>query len=122
MEPLKYIKTETLDKGRVKTSLHLLLVDEGIFVTYVTGFARGEISHIEMRGGSTIKCPTDKYDRKIALIEAAKRLKKERYAIESIDTGRDMDGNIVTDIHLERSSPIHKITLRNNKVRIWPRR
>lgn len=81
---IEFIKTETLDKGRVRTTLFFFMLDEETFNDIAARYIRGEISVLESRIGSTIKHPKDKYDKKLAKAEAAKNLKKEKLKIAGI--------------------------------------
>ena len=83
---LEFIKTETMSKGRVKTTLMLFLLDIATFHDICARYLRGEITTLEVRVGTVIKHPKDKYDKKIAKAEAAKRLKKHKYVISSLYT------------------------------------
>lgn len=81
---MEYVKTETLDKGRVQTTLYFFMLDSEVLNNIISGYHRGEVSAIEARIGATIKHPKDKYDKKIAKAEAAKKLKKEKLEIVSV--------------------------------------
>ena len=82
---IEYTKTKTLDKGRVETTLRLFMLDAEVVDSIVKGFAAGEISMVEMRVGTTIKHPKDKYDKTVAKAEAAKKLKKVSERITRIN-------------------------------------
>lgn len=83
---VEFVKTETLDKGRVRTSVFLFLLDADLFDSMAAAIIRGELSVIECRIGTTIKHPKDKYDKKIAKEQAAKNLKKSRLTVINMVT------------------------------------
>lgn len=86
---MEYIKTETLDKGRVQTTLYFFMIDSEVMNNIISGYHRGEIGVVESRIGVTIKHPKDKYDKKIAKAEAAKKLKKEKLEITHVAITKD---------------------------------
>lgn len=81
---MEYVKTKTLDKGRVQTTLYFFMIDGEVMNNIISGYHRGEISVVESRIGVTVKHPKDKYDKKIAKAEAAKKLKKEKLEIAHV--------------------------------------
>lgn len=81
---VEFIKTQTLDKGRVKTTLFFFMLDEETFNDLAARYIRGEISVLESRIGSTIKHPKDKYDKQAAKAAASKNLKKEKLKISAM--------------------------------------
>jgi hypothetical protein len=78
----------------------------------------GEVSTIEMRIGTTIKHPEDKYDRTIALHEATKKLKKAKFAIREVRSLRTQEGSVRTVLSLHDSSPISEIILKNGRIHV----
>lgn len=93
----EYVRTKTLDKGRVSTTINLFMIDGEVFERIAMAFIRGELSSIETREGVAIKCPEDKYNKKIAKDLAMSRLTKKRIDIESIEcTGKTT--TIYTDV------------------------
>ena len=78
---IEYYKTETLEKGRVATSLHLFMIDADVFESICLAFIRGENSIVECRYGITYKHPKDKYDKTIAKQEVYKKIKKQKLEI-----------------------------------------
>jgi hypothetical protein len=85
---VEYYKTETLEKGRVATSLHLFMIDAEVFDSICLAFIRGENSVVECRYGITYKHPKDKYDKTLAKQEVYKKIKKQRLDIHSIAAGK----------------------------------
>lgn len=81
---IEFMKTETISKGRVKTTLQLFLLDVATFQDICASFMRNELNALEVRVAVVVKHPKDKYDKKFAKAEAAKRLKKERHLIDSV--------------------------------------
>ncbi len=79
---LEFIRTETLDKGRVSTTVNLFMIDLSIFDAILLSFIRGETKVVETREGNTIKHPKDKYDKSIAKKEAMGKLVKKRLEIK----------------------------------------
>lgn len=81
---LEFIQRRTLNKGRIETTLYMFLLDLTNFHDVAARFMRGEIKVLEARIGTTIKHPADKFDKKVAKAEAAKKLKKVKLTIYSI--------------------------------------
>lgn len=78
---LEFIKTETLDKGRVSTTVNLFMIDLPVFDAILLAYVRGEAAIVETREGVAIKHPKDKYDKAVAKKEAISRLSKKRLKI-----------------------------------------
>jgi len=86
---LEFIQTKTLPKGRVSTTVMLFMMDEASLDDLMSRYIKGEIKVIEGRVGVSIKHPKDKYDKKIAKAEAAKRLNKVKWKIGSLNAYTD---------------------------------
>ena len=84
MKPTEIIRTTTLKKGRVSTTVNLFMLDTEIFDSLVLAYVRGEVDIIETRVATVFKHPQDKYDKSVAKAEAYKRLVKDRLKIISI--------------------------------------
>lgn len=78
---LEFVRTETLDKGRVSTTVNLFMIDLEIFDAILLAYVRGEASIVETREGVTIKHPKDKYDKSVAKQQALSKLSKVRLKI-----------------------------------------
>jgi hypothetical protein len=81
---LEFMQRKTLSKGRVETTLIMFLLDVDMFNEIATRYVRGEVSMLEARIGTTIKHPQDKFDKKVAKAEAAKKLRKIKFKIEDL--------------------------------------
>ncbi len=104
---LEFMQTETMSKGRVRTTLMLFLLDIATFHDICARYLRSEITTLEVRVGTSIKHPKDKHDKKVAKAEAAKKFKKEKFKISGLfsngsktslqATGQDFSVEVVCD-------------------------
>lgn len=119
---IKVIKTHPLAPNKtIRTDLIFLFMDAEIFQRIVSSYIMGEVSTIEMRIGTTIKHPEDKYDRAIALQEAAKKLKKAKFSIHEIRSLRTQEGSVRTVLSLHDSSPVSEIILKDGRIHVVKR-
>lgn len=93
----EFVKTVTLPKGRVSTTVVWFMLNPEIFDTLCLGFIRGEVSTVEARIGSSLKHPQDKYDKKLALETARKRIGKSKLKIKNV-----FANNVSVRIQLEQ--------------------
>jgi hypothetical protein len=110
---VEFVKTETLKKGRVRTSVMLFLMDPEVFTSLCTAYILGEISALEIRLGQTIKHPADKYDKAVAKAEAAKKFKKIRAPISRI-----ISNPTKTVIYCAHDEFTIEVIKKNDKIKI----
>ena len=92
----EFVKTETLPKNRIKTTVSWFMLDPEVFDTICLRHIRGEGSIVEARIGTAMKHPTDKYVKATALEIARKSLGKSKLKIAQI-----VSNNRSTKIYLE---------------------
>lgn len=110
---IEYVKTETLDKGRVKTTVVWFLVNPEVMDTICMAFIRGEMSMIEARMGITIKHPGDKYSKTVALEQARKKLGKNKLSIRHLSATPQSVRLVLDDYTLEKFAN-GKIIIKSN--------
>ena len=109
----EFVKTETLPKGRVLTTVSWFLLDPDIITSIVTGYTRGEVTSVEVRVGTAVKCPTDVYNKPEALKVARGRLKKTREVIKMVFITGDST-KIYTENYVVEKFTNGKIIVRNS--------
>jgi hypothetical protein len=98
----EYVETRTLPKGRVSTTVSWFMLNDIVFDAICSGFIKGEVSIVECRIGTSIKHPSDTYNKKVALDTARARIGKNKLEIISITATKHSTQILLKDYTLEK--------------------